>query len=127
MLIVAQTTISLEMIIIYILPILLLLLLKKPIDHQFKKARSRIRMVDLIVPYLMVGIHLISQLIFGISWLPYFLIIIFIMAILLLFYFAYKKGEILYKPFLRSWWRFIFLLSFVAYHGLVVIHIVASL
>lgn len=120
-------TITPAIIVLYLLPLMVFFFFRKSIDRHFKKAHTRIKLADLMVPYLLVGIHILSQLAFHFTIFPYFLIFIFSLAIGLLFYFAFKKGEILYRSFFKSWWRFVFLSAMTTYYGLVIAHFVVSI
>ena len=113
--------------VLFLLPIVLFVLCNKKINRHFMKQQLTVKMADLLVPYLIVGIHVISSLTLGISLFPYFLIFIFSLAIVLLVYLAVKKGEILYHKFLKSWWRFVFLSSFITYYGLIATNVINSI
>lgn len=104
---------------LYSVPILSLLLFNKSINRHFRSQHLRFKLPDLLVPYLLVGIHFLSLMTFGFSVFPYFLIILFSLAIVILLVTAYKKGEIIYGSFFKTYWRFIFLFSFVLYYVLV--------
>lgn len=105
-------------IVLFLVPILLFLLFNKKINRHFRRQRLTLKLADLLVPYLIVGIHILSMLTLGMTVFPYFLIFIFSLAIVLLLYLAVKKGEILYGKFLKSWWRFVFISSIITYYGL---------
>ena len=83
-------------IVLFLVPILLFLLFNKKINRHFRRQRLTLKLADLLVPYLIVGIHILSMLTLGMTVFPYFLIFIFSLAIVLLLYLAVKKGEILY-------------------------------
>ena len=112
-------------IVLFLMPILLFLLFNNKINRHFRKQRLTLKLADLLVPYLIVGIHIMSMLTLGITIFPYFLIFIFSLAIILLLYFAVKKGEILYGKFFKSWWRFVFISSIITYYGLAAANIIA--
>lgn len=114
-------------IVLFLLPIALFVFCNKKINRHFMKQQLTVKLADLLVPYLIVGIHIISSLTWGRSIFPFFLIFIFTLAIILLLYLAVKKGEILYHKFFKSWWRFVFLSSILTYYGLIVTTIVASI
>lgn len=114
-------------VVLFLLPIVLFVLCNKKINRHFMKQQLTVKMADLLVPYLIVGIHVISLVTLGVSIFPYFLIFIFSLAIILLLYLAVKKGEILYHKFFKSWWRFVFLSSIITYYGLVATNIITSI
>lgn len=111
-------------IILYCLPIILLLLFSKAIQRHFKKQNSAIKLPDLLIPFLVLGIHILSELTYDFSLLPYFLIFIFSLGIIILLSIAVKKGEILYKSFFKTYWRFVFISAIVVYYGLVVANMI---
>lgn len=113
--------------VLFLLPIVLFVLCNKKINRHFMKQQLTVKMADLLVPYLIVGIHIMSSLMLGVSVFPYFLIFVFFLAIVLLVYLAVKKGEILYHKFFKSWWRFVFLSSIITYYGLAAINVITSI
>lgn len=118
------TSLIIGKVILYCLPIILLLLFSKPIQRHFKRQNSAIKLPDLLVPFLILGIHMLSELAYGFSILPYFLIFIFSLGIVILLIIAVKKGEILYRSFFKTYWRFVFISSILMYYGLVVADII---
>jgi len=76
-----------------------------------------------MIPFLIIGIHILSMLTYEFSLIPYFLIFIFSLGIILLVWTAVKKGEILYKSFFKMYWRFVFISSIFTYYGLVLANI----
>jgi len=120
------TSLMIGKVILYCLPILLLLFFSKGIKSHFKRQKSAIKLPDLLVPFLILGIHILSELTYGSSLIPYFLIFIFGLGIVLLLIIAVKKGEILYGSFFKTYWRFVFISSLLTYYGLVVANIVGA-
>ena len=118
------TSLIIGKVILYCLPIILLLFFSKPIQRHFKRQNSAIKLPDLLVPFLILGIHMLSELAYGFSILPYFLIFIFSLGIVILLIIAVKKGEILYRSFFKTYWRFVFISSILMYYGLVVADII---
>lgn len=112
-------------IVVAILPIVLFAFFNKGINRHFMKQQRTVKMADLLVPYLLVGIHVISSTTLGMTVFPYFLIFVFALAIILLVILAVKKGEILYNKFFKSWWRFVFLSAVITYYGLVAVDVIS--
>ncbi len=104
---------------LYLMPILLLYFFSKGINRHFKNQQLKIKLADLLVPYLMIGIQILSIQTFKISFIPYFLILIFSLGIIIALLIAYKKGEIIYSRFFKTYWRFVFIFSFSTYYLLV--------
>ena len=115
----AASTFTFATSVLYLLPIAILLLFNKSINRHFKKQQLEIKLPDLMVPYLMLGIQILSKLTINFSIFPYFLIFIFSLGMIILVITAYKKGEIIYKRFFKTYWRFIFLSSILTYYFLV--------
>lgn len=113
------TTFTIVMIILYLLPLLLLVLFNKSVNRHFRRQNKSIKLPDLMVPYLLLGIHILSSLTFGQSIFPYFLIFILGLGMFIVMALAYKKGEIIYERFWKTYWRFIFLFSILTYYFLV--------
>lgn len=115
----AASTFTFTTSVLYLLPIVTLLLFNKSINRHFRKQQLEIKLPDLMVPYLMLGIQILSKQTFNFSIFPYFLIFIFSLGMIILVIMAYKKGEIIYKRFFKTYWRFIFLSSILTYYFLV--------
>lgn len=101
--------------ILFLLPFLILLLFKRPVNRHFRRRKKSIRIVDLVVPYFIVGIHIFSRAYSGHTWLPYFLLLIFSLGIILTLVFVFKLNKLEYGHFFRVWWRFIFLCSIILF------------
>lgn len=117
------TSLMIGKVILYCLPLILLLFFSKSIRNHFKRQQSTIKLPDLMIPFLIIGIHILSMLTYEFSLIPYFLIFIFSLGIILLVWTAVKKGEILYKSFFKMYWRFVFISSIFTYYGLVLANI----
>ncbi|MEG0553112.1 MAG: DUF3397 domain-containing protein [Carnobacterium sp.] len=104
---------------LYLMPIFLLYFFSKGVNRHFKNQQLKIKLADLLVPYLMIGIQILSIQTFEVSIFPYFLILIFSLGIIIAVLIAYKKGEIIYSRFFKTYWRFVFMFSFLTYYLLV--------
>lgn len=118
--------IAIEEVILYLLPIFLLWGLGKLIHKGLLVLKWNLKAPDLLVPFLFVGIHILSRLSFSKSWFPYFAIFILAIGIVILITLAVKKGEILYSQFFKIFWRFTFISSFVVYYVLVTVNLVTT-
>ena len=101
------------------MPIFLLYFFSKGVNRHFKNQQLKIKLADLLVPYLMIGIQILSIQTFEVSIFPYFLILIFSLGIIIAVLIAYKKGEIIYSRFFKTYSRFVFMFSFLTYYLLV--------
>ena len=122
----SETSLIIGKLILYCLPLVLLLFFSKITQRHFKRQHSAIKLPDLLVPFLILGIHILSELTYGFSVIPYFLIFIFSLGIVVLLVIATKKGEILYKSFFKTYWRFVFISSILAYYILVTANIIMT-
>ncbi|MGB6178223.1 DUF3397 domain-containing protein [Carnobacterium sp.] len=122
-----QSMFKLADIVLYIIPILLLYIFSKSINNHFKKQEIRIKLADLMVPYLMMGIQILSIQTFNMSIFPYYLIILFSLGMIIAIFLAYKKGEIIYSRFFKTYWRFVFIFSLFTYYSLVGVNILNKL
>ncbi|MEG0267975.1 MAG: DUF3397 domain-containing protein [Carnobacterium sp.] len=104
---------------LYLMPIFFLYFFSKGVNRHFKNQQLKIKLADLLVPYLMIGIQILSIQTFEVSIFPYFLILIFSLGIIIAVLIAYKKGEIIYSRFFKTYWRFVFMFSFLTYYLLV--------
>ncbi|WP_414839985.1 DUF3397 domain-containing protein [Carnobacterium sp. TMP28] len=114
-------------ILLYFLPIGLIFIFGRSINRHFRNRQTKIKLVDLMIPYLMVGIQILSIRTFKQSIFLYFLIFLFSLGIIIAILIAYKKGEISYSKFFKTYWRFVFLFSFLMYYFLVAASIVNKL
>lgn len=85
------------------------------IQRQLKAAGLRIKLTDLLNFYLIIGLYLFGSIAFSSSVFLYFLIIISIIGIVLVTYYAYSLKNFKLGKFFRVWWRFVFLVVFVFY------------
>ncbi|MGX7419488.1 DUF3397 domain-containing protein [Carnobacterium gallinarum] len=111
-----------EELIFAILPIVLLWLIPKFLHKRLVIQGVIIKAPDLMVPFLFVGIHVLSMIFFKQSWLPYFAIFILSFGIIVVCLMAYKQGEILFSRFFRLFWRFSFVFSFLIYYLIIILN-----
>ena len=100
---------------LYFIPIFLFILFNKSVNRHFKNQQLKIKLADLLVPYLMVGIQILSVETFKFSIFPYFLITIFSSGMIIAVLIAYNKGEIIYSRFFKTYWRFVFIIYLCYY------------
>lgn len=114
-------------IVLYFIPIVLLYFFSESVNRHFRNQQINIKLADLIVPYLMMGIQILSIQTFGKSIFSYFLIFILSLGMGIAILIAYKKGEIIYSQFFKTYWRFVFIFSFFTYYLLVGANIINKL
>lgn len=112
-----------EEILFFILPVVLLWLVPRLLNIRIIVRGAVIKTPDLLVPFLMVGIHVLSTLFFHQSWLPYFVIFILSFGIVVVSIMAYRKGEILFSRFFKVFWRFSFIFAFLCYYVILLLKI----
>lgn len=104
-------------ILFYIFPYLLLIP-GRFVNKVFKKHEMRVRVVDYVTPVLILSIHIFSMLIVGISFIPYFVILVSMIGIILTTMFAFKVKKLSVMRVLRVWWRYVFLSALLLYISL---------
>ncbi|MER2063468.1 MAG: DUF3397 family protein [Alkalibacterium sp.] len=93
------------------------LLFSKWINRQFKLIRLSLKVVDLIIPYMLVLLFIMSQLYLPINLLPYLMLIISVLGILLATYYTFYLKELSLYLFFRTWWRIVFITCLIFYLG----------
>ena len=92
------------------------------LDRRFK-----IKAPDLAVPFLWGGMHALSRNMATLSFLPFFMISMLLMAICIAVFQAYYYDEIIYSRYLKMTWRLAFLLTIFFYGLLIVLNILTYL
>lgn len=104
----------------YVFPVIILLGSDYIVSVLKLKQRFNIKVPDISVPFLFVGMHEISKHISTFSILPYFLLTILLLGIAVVLFQAYRYREIVYGRFFKMFWRMTFLLSVVMYFILII-------
>lgn len=102
--------------VLYITPVLILILLSRQINNHFKKVHLKLKAADLLVPFLLMGIHLFSYRYAHVSYFPYFLLFLFTFGMILALSIYVKKEKLKFVDFFLVWWRFVFLFSFFLFY-----------
>lgn len=92
------------------------------LDRRFK-----IKAPDLAVPFLWGGMHSLSRNSATVSFLPFFMISLLLMAICIAVFQAYYYDEIIYSRYLKMTWRLAFLLTSGFYVVLIVLNLLSYL
>lgn len=102
-------------------PILLFILV--PLLFKFFKIRqfSSINVPDVMTFFLIFGLHLFSRQITHVSILPYFLMLVSILALVLLLLDLFYNRHFEAKHFLHLFWRITFFITLLLYILMVVI------
>lgn len=108
----------------YVFPVVVLFAGKLCVTAFSLQKRFRIKAVDLSVPFLLFGIHQLSNLSFQFSIFPYFLLTLFLLGIALAILHAYFFEEIDYRRFFKMYWRSVFLLALLLYILLIIFSII---
>lgn len=108
----------------YVFPIIVLFASNFLVTTFHLKQRFKIKVPDITVPFLFVGIHEISKYMNPTSYLPYVLLTILILGMIVVIYQARRHREIFYRRFIKVFWRMAFLISSLAYLLLIVASIV---
>lgn len=100
----------------YFIP-LVTLVLSKWINKQFKLLNLSLKVVDLLIPYMILLTFMISQLYLTVNLVPYLVIVVSVLGILIVSYDTFYKKELNVYLFFRIWWRVVFITCFVTYIG----------
>ena len=85
------------------------------INKQFKQLRLSLKVVDLIIPYMLVLLFIMSELYFPINLIPYFVLVISLVGIILATYYTFYLKELKLYLFFRIWWRIVFITCLLFY------------
>ncbi|AYW48188.1 DUF3397 domain-containing protein [Tetragenococcus osmophilus] len=110
----------------YVFPVVVLFAGKLCVTAFSLQKRFRLKAVDLSVPFLLFGIHQLSNLSFRFSIFPYFLLTLFLLGIALAILHAYFFEEIDYRRFFKMYWRSVFLLALLLYIMLIIFSIIQA-
>lgn len=91
------------------------LLFSRWINKQFKLLRLSVKVVDLIIPYMLLLLFAMSQLYFPVNLIPYIILIISVLGIILATYFTFYRKELRLYLFFRIWWRIVFIICLIFY------------
>lgn len=97
-----------------IYPILLALLGRMVLLIPFFKKRQ-VKVVDVMVPFLFIGLHYLSVMLYQHSLIPYMLLSMMLMGMIITIGQAYFFQYIDYKKFLKMYWRLIFVFQIISY------------
>lgn len=97
-----------------IYPILLALLGRMVLLIPFFKKRQ-IKVVDVMVPFLFIGLHYLSVMLYQHSLIPYMLLSMMLMGMIITIGQAYFFQYIDYKKFFKMYWRLIFVFQIISY------------
>lgn len=107
-------TIDMMLILFYISPFIILLFSKK-INTQFNLVNIPVKVVDLLIPYLIILIYAFGRLYLQLNLIPYIIIIISVLGIVLVTYNTFVKHALNIYYFFRLWWRYVFLILMTGY------------
>ncbi|MCC5895110.1 MAG: DUF3397 family protein [Alkalibacterium sp.] len=113
-------TIDIPLILFYISPFVILFFSKK-LNAQFKQVNVPIKVVDLLIPYLLILIYAFGRMYLNLNLIPYIIIILSILGIVLASYDTFVKHALTVYFFFRLWWRYVFLILMVNYIAIGVI------
>lgn len=108
----------------YIFPIVLFYLCRYIVRRTPITEKFNIKIPDLMIPFLILGIHALSVDSFQKSTLPYLLIMILLIGMGVALCHAYYFGDLQYKRFFKIFWRLVFLLCFLIYILLIIFNFI---
>ncbi|WP_027107667.1 DUF3397 family protein [Lacticigenium naphthae] len=110
-----QISIGIEYVALYFLPIVLLLFLNRPIKRLMKNQQRSFRLVDFLLPYLLLNIYFFTINFYSQNWFLVSLLIHLFAGFFLTVQLARKKRDLSLVHFFHIWWRYGFIIYFVAY------------
>lgn len=93
----------------YFFPLIILVFSKK-MNRQFKLVRLSVRVVDVLIPYLIIVNYITIQLLFNLNSIPYITILLSLSGMLIASYQTFKHKNLNLYIFFRLWWRVVFLI-----------------
>ncbi|QIL45587.1 DUF3397 domain-containing protein [Vagococcus coleopterorum] len=111
----------------YIFPVFLFFACQFIIAHTPLTEKFKIKLPDIMTPFLLMGIQALSIDSFQTSTLPYLLIIMLLIGIGVALGHAYYYGDIQYRRFFKIFWRIVFLVSVVVYFLMIIFNIITYL
>ncbi len=106
---------AVTMLIIFLLPFFIFYYLNKKINRLLADSGTKIKFIDLLTIYFMMGIHIFTHEIFDQSLFPYLIIVSALLGIILASLFRIKNERFPLRKFQRIWWRLVDLLALGAY------------
>ena len=107
-------SVDLIIIIFYLLPVIILLFSKK-INRQFRLVNIPVKVVDLLIPYMLILLFFLGKLYFEINFIPYIIIVLSLTGIINATFRTFVKEELNIYFFFRIWWRYVFLILLTGY------------
>lgn len=107
-------SVDLIIIVFYLLPVIILLFSKK-INRQFRLVNIPVKVVDLLIPYMLILLFYLGRLYFEINLIPYIIIVLSLMGIVIATFRTFVKEELNLYFFFRIWWRYVFLILLTGY------------
>ena len=111
-------------ILLYVFPILEIILINKFFRSYLRyKQIIRLTVADVVMPFLLVGIHLLSVYSLTFSLLPHFLLAACLVGLLQTLYFDKRRKIQRPKRFYRYFMKILFLMALLFYYMLVLLRI----
>lgn len=111
-------------IVLMLLPVMCFIFLKKPVNKWLRKKAYPIRFVDLMSPLLIYLSHILSSIIVGRSFLPYFLVIVSACGLIIFIVNYRKQDDIPIAKSLKIWWRLLDLLAIAMFLLVIICYVV---
>jgi hypothetical protein len=111
----------------YFFPIIVLFACNFLVSTFSLKQRFKIKAPDISIPFLFLGLHVLSKDSYNQSIVPYVIISVLLLGIGVALFQAYYYGEILYGRYFKMFWRVTFLLTLLLYVLLILFNISQAL
>lgn len=114
---------SVVMLLWYVFPVAVLFAANFIISRLALAERYKIKSPDISIPFLLIGLHVLSKDTYNQSIIPYMFISILLLGICVALFQAYYYGELIYGRFFKMFWRLNFLLVLLVYAFLILMNI----
>ncbi|WP_106190685.1 DUF3397 family protein [Alkalibacterium olivapovliticus] len=111
---IGSVTIDTSLILFYISPFAVLFFSRR-LNAQFKLVSIPIKVVDLLIPYLVILIYAFGRMVLQFNIVPYIIILVSVLGIALVTQQTFVKRSLSVYLFFRLWWRYVFLILMVTH------------
>ncbi|MBL1223803.1 DUF3397 domain-containing protein [Enterococcus sp. BWR-S5] len=114
---------SIVMLLWYVFPVAVLFAANFIVSRLALAERYKVKSPDIAIPFLLIGLHVLSKDTYGQTIIPYMFISILLLGICVALFQAYYYGELIYGRFFKMFWRLNFLLVLLVYGFLILMNI----
>ncbi|WP_081757771.1 DUF3397 family protein [Alkalibacterium sp. AK22] len=117
MICIQTSSVNITLTLFYFSPFLILMFSRR-LNRQFRLVYLPLKVVDLMIPYLLVLAYFFGRYYFQINIVPYIVMGISVIGLGSASYQTFVKKELTVYLFLRRWWRYVFIIMLTV-HSLI--------